>query len=59
MVLPSHNPPLCVGGELLYFGGFVRENYCVSVFFGSGYGERNPCTDLKIAALMERKGRTR
>ena len=53
MVLPSHNPPLCVGGGLLYFGGFVRENCCVGAFLGSGYGERNPCTDLKNAALIK------
>ena len=53
MVLPSHNPPLCVGEGFYIFGGFVHESYCVGVFFGSGCRERNPCTNMKNAALIK------
>ena len=43
MVLPSHNPLLCVGEGFYIFGGFVRKNYCVGVFFvGRDAGSATP-----------------
>ena len=59
MVLPSHNPLLCVGEGFYILGPRPQKLLRGRLFCWSGYGERIPCTDLKIAALIEREGRTR